>query len=134
MSEMQGGELEGRIRIVEDGGPGREWLKSVALYQKVILVCILFYLIAIFGSFFIPAVYRPLIGLGVLVVGVVAAVFVFMLALRLFGTALGIVLGILTLVPCVALIALLIVNGKATATLRANGVKVGLMGAEHSKI
>src|SRR5260221_11674597 len=41
-------------------------------------------------------------------------VFVFMLAIKLYNTALGIVLGLLTLVPLINLIVLLVMNGKAT--------------------
>ena len=37
-------------------------------------------------------------------------------------------------IPCVGLLALLAVNGKATTVLRSNGIKVGLLGADLSKI
>ena len=67
-------------------------------------------------------------------VSVTAAVFVFMLALALYNTGAGVVLGILTLVPLVGLIVLLIINGKATNTLRHHGIHVGLMGARASEI
>jgi hypothetical protein len=39
-------------------------------------------------------------------------------------------LGILTLLPCIGLITLLVVNAKATAILKAGGLKVGLLGAK----
>ena len=35
--------------------------------------------------------------------------------MKVYSTGLGIVLGLLTLIPCVGLIVLLIVNGKATS-------------------
>lgn len=47
---------------------------------------------------------------------------------------LGIVLGILTLIPCIGLIVLLVINGKATGVLRENGIGVGLLGANLSKL
>lgn len=112
----------------------REDLRSVAKSQKGIVVCILIYLVAIFGQFAIPSEVRPLVGLGILLVGLTGAVFVFMLAIKVYGTGLGIVLGILSLVPCVGLIVLLVVNGKATSILRQNGIKVGLLGANVSSI
>lgn len=59
---------------------------------------------------------------------------VFLLAVKLYGTALGIVLGILSLIPLIGLLVLLGVNGKATSVLRANGVKVGLLGARLSEV
>ncbi len=112
----------------------REDLRSVARFQKGILVCILIYLIAVIGQFALPPEIRPLVGLGVLVVGLVGAVFVFLLAIKVYGTALGIVLGILSLVPLIGLIVLLIVNGKATGVLKQNGINVGLLGADLSAI
>lgn len=112
----------------------REDLRSVAKSQKGILVCILIYLVAVGCQFALPPEVRPLVGLGVLLVGLVGAVFVFMLAIKVYGTGLGVVLGILSLVPCIGLIVLLVVNGKATGVLQQNGVKVGLLGANMSQI
>lgn len=76
----------------------------------------------------------PLIGIGVLVVGLAGTVFVFLLAIKVYSTGVGVLLGILTLVPCIGLIVLLIVNGKATGILKQNGIKVGLLGANLSQI
>ena len=73
-------------------------------------------------------------GLAVLAAAITGAVFVFMLALAVYNNATGIVLGLLTLIPLIGLIVLLIVNGKATAILRAHGIRVGLMGAKTSQI
>lgn len=112
----------------------REDLRSVAKSQKGILVCILIYLVAVFGQFALPPGIRSLVGFAVLIVGLAGAVFVFMLAIKVYGTALGIVLGILSLVPLVGLLILLVVNGKATGILKQNGIKVGLLGANTSTI
>jgi hypothetical protein len=67
-----------------------------------------------------------------------------MLAIGIYNTALGIVLGILTLVPLVlgiltlvplvGLLVLLAVNNKATTILRSHGLKVGLLGADPKQI
>jgi hypothetical protein len=112
----------------------RDDLRSVAKYQKGILICILIYLLAVLAQFGIPAELRLVLALGVLVVGIVGTIFVFLLAMKVYSTVVGVLLGILTLVPCVGLIVLLVVNGKATAILRQNGIKVGLLGANLSKI
>ena len=72
--------------------------------------------------------------MAVAVIGLIGLVLVFLLATKVYGTALGVLLGILTLVPCVGLIVLLIVNGKATSVLRQNGHRVGLLGADLSKL
>jgi hypothetical protein len=112
----------------------REDLRSVAKCQKGILVCILIYIIAVIFQFALPEELRLILVLGVAVVGITATVFVFMLAIRVYGTGAGVLLGILTLIPIVGLIVLLIINGKATAILKANGIKVGLLGADLSQI
>ena len=112
----------------------REDLRTVAQYQKGIIVCILIYLIALVGQFAIPAQLRLMIALGVLALGLAGTVFVFLLAIKVYSTGVGVLLGILTLVPCIGLIVLLVVNGKATGILKQNGIKVGLLGANLSKL
>ena len=112
----------------------REDLRSVAKFQKGILVCILIYFVVVIGQFALPVQIRPFVGLGVLAVGIAGAVFVFLLSIKIYGTGLGIVLGILSLVPLVGLVVLLIVNGKATGVLKQNGIKVGLLGANLSQV
>lgn len=108
----------------------REDLRKVATYQKGILVCILIYLVCVFGQFLLPVGIRPILMLIVLINVLIGAVFVFLLAIKTYGTGLGVVFGILTIVPLIGLIALLIVNGKATKILKQNGVEVGLLGAK----
>ena len=111
----------------------REDLRSVAVYQKGILVCILVYLIVIIGQFFVPAVLMIVLGLAGLGAGLTGLVFVFLLSTKVYGAGVGILLAILTLVPLLGLIVLLSINGKATATLRQNGHRVGLLGADLSE-
>lgn len=120
-------------------GPGvpttnRNDLRTIATYQKGVLVCILIYIIAIVAQIFVPAEARWFFGVGVLVLGLVGTVFVFLLATQAYGTGVGILLGILTLVPCIGLIVLLVVNGKATSILKQNGIRVGLLGANTADI
>ena len=107
----------------------RDDLRLVASRQKAIILCILIYLVALAAQFLLPHELRPMLGIGVLAVGVVAAVFTFMLAIKLYGTGVGVLLGVLTLIPLVGLVVLLIVNGKATGILKENGIAVGLLGA-----
>ena len=112
----------------------REDLRSVAKYQKGVLICILVQLVSIVAQFLVPPQVQGVLGIGVLVVGLVGAVFVFLLSMKTYGTGLGILLGILALAPCIGLIVLLIVNGKATKVLKQNGIQVGLLGANTSAI
>jgi hypothetical protein len=121
-------------RVVGVKSGNREDLRSVAKCQKGILVCILIQLISLVGQFAIPPEVRPILGLCILVVGFVGTVFIFLLATKVYSTAVGVLLGVLTFIPCVGLIVLLVVNGKATGILQQNGIKVGLMGANLSQI
>jgi len=121
-------------RVVGIVSGSREDLLKVAKYQKGILVCILVYILAVAGQFALPPQIRPLVGLGVLVVGLIAAVFTILLAMKTHGTGLGIILGVLCLVPILGLLILLLVNQKATTVLQLNGIKVGLLGANLSSL
>ena len=74
----------------------------------------------------------PLNQLLAVVIGIVQAWFMFRLtqAVRL-STAVYVVAA---LIPIVGLVALLVVNGKATKVLRRNGVRVGLLGAKSADV
>ncbi len=111
----------------------REDLRSVAQYQKGIIFCILYYLIAVIGLA-VPTPLRPIILLSLLVAVLVGTVFVFKLAIKIYSTRVGVLLGILTLIPCIGIIVLLVVNGKATGILKQNGIEVGLLGADLSQL
>jgi hypothetical protein len=108
-------------------------LRNAALQQRALNLCILAYIIVGILSFagILPPLLVGLLALGIIVTG---AVFTFMLALSVYGTAAGIILGLLTLIPLLGLIPLLIVNGKATSLLRANGYTVGLLGANPNQV
>jgi hypothetical protein len=109
-------------------------LRAIAIRQKVIIFCILGYLIAVVAQFVIPQDLRIVIAIPALIIALTATVFVFLLAVEVHGTGLGILFGILTLIPCVGLIILVIVNAQATSVLKQNRVRVGLMGANMSDI
>ena len=111
----------------------REDLKSVAMYQKGILVCILVYLLMVVGQFLIPENLRIFLGLGFIALAIASTVFIFLLAIKVYNVGLGILLGLLAMIPCIGLIVLLTVNGKATKILQQNGFRVGLLGADLSK-
>jgi hypothetical protein len=107
----------------------QEDVRAVAVYQKGILVCILIQLVAIAGQFALPADLRLVAAVPALCAGLAGTVFVFLLSTKIYSTGIGVLLGILTFLPCIGLIVLLVVNGKATKILQQNGHKVGLLGA-----
>ena len=104
-------------------------MRYVATRQKGVIFCILAQIVLVVLQFVFPPDLRLFVGLASMAASVAGTVFVFMLALRLYSTATGVVLGVLTLIPCVGLIVLLVVNSRATAFLQRHGVKVGLLGA-----
>ena len=104
---------------------------AVASYQRGIIVCILIYCILVAVQFGIPPEFRALLAFVLLPLGLAGTVFVFLLSTKVYGTGVGVLLGILTLIPCIGLIVLLTINGKATAILRQNDIRVGLMGRRY---
>lgn len=112
----------------------REDVYSVAIYQKVILICILIYLIALIGQFVLPEGLFLMLAIAAGVGVIVGTLFVFLLAAKVYHPAIGILLGLLTLVPVVGLIVLLRINAKAIKILKDNGVHVGLIGARMSDL
>jgi len=101
--------------------PSQEhWAKQdlieVAKRQKNILWMILISLVAMF----IPG--------ATIVTGIILIYFIYKLAGAVRSSAAWVYI-ILAFIPLVGLIALLHINGRATKTLQANGIKVGLMGA-----
>lgn len=110
-------------------------LKSVAKYQKIILVCVLIYFVAVIGQFALPVQIRPVLAIGVAAVALMSgAVCVFLLAMKTHGTVQGILLGMLCLVPLLGVFILFLVNQKATGILKQNGISVGFLGADLSQL
>ncbi len=91
-------------------------------------------MVAIVLRFVLQSQMQPVLGIAILGAGVLAAVSVFMLAIKLYGKGVGIPLGTLALIPLIGLIVLLIVNGRATGVLKKNGIKVGLLGVNLSRV
>lgn len=112
----------------------REDLRKVATFQKGVLVCILLQIFMIIGQALAPQGIREILAIASLLTSLAGSVFVFLLAIRIYGVGLGILFGVLCLIPCIGLISLLVVNGKATSVLRQNGIKVGLLGANLSSV
>jgi hypothetical protein len=124
---------EAEIRVVGVKSGRREDLKSVAQAQKILLICILIQIVAAIARFLVPQNVLIFVLGAMVLASLVATVFVFILAMRVYSTGIGILLSILTLVPCLGLIILLVVNQKATTILTQNGYKVGLLGADMSR-
>ena len=129
-------ELRKRGKSRSGGGDNKapEDLRAIAKFQKGILLCILTEMLMFGLSAAVGQKFGPLFAIGFLAASIAATVFVFLLAMKIYSTGMGVFLGILTLVPCLGLIVLLIVNGNATGVLKKHGIKVGLLGAKLSDI
>ena len=78
----------------------------------------------------------PALSIVDLVLGLGVLVFMIISVTRL-AKALGlspVLYAILMFIPCVSLLVLLSINGKATANLKQAGIKVGLLGADINSI
>ena len=116
---------------------GRQKLLLIARLQKgvlvFLLVCVIDYvgltaLAFASGPWTAESMERVSSVVGILsMIGVVP---LFVLCLEVHGPLAGILLGLLSLVPLVNLIVLLATSVRATHILRANGVRVGLFGAD----
>lgn len=106
-------------------------LKLIARKQKLLIWSVLAGLLIelpLLGLF----AYEPIIGFPI---GVLYLAFRLTVAMQLGLAAFqekifGVFLAILTLFPCLGLLVLLAINGKATHVLTLHGVKVGFMGAD----
>lgn len=118
----------------------REDLRSVAIYQKGVLIYLLINLVYIminmcFGmGLFYMSDRVQLILLSIYVpVTLAGLVCICLLATKVYHPVLGILWGLLTVIPCIGLFILLVVNNKATTVLQQNGYQVGLLGAKLSQ-
>ncbi len=118
-------------------GLDREKLRRVAKYQQWVIYSILANIginIASMAARGQDLVVALAIGAVALVILVLIIASIGLLANELMGIGLAIVCGFLMIVPCISLITLLVVNGKATSFLQQHGVKVGFMGANPNSI
>ena len=120
-------------------GVDREKLRRVAKYQQWVIYALLANIGAnIAGMAAGQGQADLVIRMGILAVALAIAVFamvaIFLLANELYNAGIGVLCAILMIVPCISLITLLVVNGKATGYLQQNGVKVGFMGVNPSII
>ena len=120
--------------MAENSKMNRADLRNVATYQRIILVCILAYIILVILNFALPTTLQLVIGIVAIGLSLTATICVFLLATKVYSTGLGVLLAILTLIPIIGLIVLLIINGKATSVLRAHDIPVGFLGADLSKL
>ena len=124
----------------EDDRPGgersAEELKRIVRYQRWLTAVVLAQLTLWLGFIALMVLGRgdvvdamefPVVLTFIL--GAVGGIFVFLLSWELRGAFAAVVFGLATVIPCMGLIILTLVNGYAVTELKKHGVKVGLFGA-----
>jgi hypothetical protein len=111
----------------------REDLKTLAIAQKSVIACIVVYFAAIAAQFVVPPQYLLFLAFGFLLLGLTAMISVIILAIKVYSPITGVIFGIGTIIPCIGLIILLVINTKATKILQQNGHRVGFFGADLSE-
>jgi predicted RNA-binding Zn-ribbon protein involved in translation (DUF1610 family) len=149
---LDAGAGPGRVKPKSGKQKKKAELKSMALYQKGVIVCMAAWVVCIFGFGVLGAVIgakaqpgqpvadlikaSPMFTLLTYVsFGLVAAsgVFGFLLSLKVSNIAVAILVGLSCLLcGCLGVIPLAIVNARATNRLRDAGVNVGFFGADMS--
>lgn len=118
----------------------KERLRAIAKAQRSVNLATLAYLCIVAAT-----IALAVLGIGspevfiatriaVLVVMVIGAVTVYRLASLLRGKVVAVLYVVGLLFPCLGLVLLLTLSQKATSTLQAAGVRVGLLGADPSSI
>jgi pheromone shutdown protein TraB len=111
----------------------REKLRRVARYQQWVLYALLSQILIYASIVFLQGAGFPgmaqLMAIVFLPVGLFSMAAVFLLAKQLLHVVIAVICTLLMVVPCISLLVLLVVNGRATKFLQQHGVKVGFMGA-----
>jgi uncharacterized membrane protein len=127
----QSPQFVGQATAVDPGD--REKLRRVARRQQLVLYALLAQIIVYISMFGAQGANASgaaaILGLLFLAIAIFSMVAVFLLAKELLNIVIAVICTVLMLIPCISLLTLLIVNGRATKLLQKHGVKVGLMGA-----
>ncbi|MGP0069885.1 MAG: hypothetical protein ACLQGP_40570 [Isosphaeraceae bacterium] len=129
-------------KLKKKGKGSKAKLASIAFSQRYLIICIFLQIALYIGLVATnrgnnapsgPSIVSLCLALGMVVSGLAGTVFAFKLAMQIHSTGVGILLGILTLIPCLGLFVLLAINGSATRMLRDKGYHVGFLGADLSE-
>ena len=114
-----------------------EQLKKIATYQRGVIYCLLLQIFFMFVFFGIRSVEHAILIqlLFSIMLAVVTVTCACLLGVQVYGTGLGIAMGLATMVPCFGIFILLVLNVTATNVLNKNGIHVGFLGvSDLSKI
>ena len=103
-------------------------LYLIAQYQKAVIYSILAIICVGISFAAMPKEFEIPRYILYALAAITAAVFVCLLSIRIFGTALAIICALLTLVPVLGFLVLVVINSMATNTLNSHDVRVGFLG------
>jgi len=126
---------------LKKAGLGGKEVKSIASAQRNLVISIMLWFLGAVGAQgvqrTVAADHDPAFGLVFLILCVTVlaghaaiAIYIFLLARRLYNTGIGILLAFLAIVPCVNLLIAFMVNQRVNGYLQDNGYEVGLFGAK----
>ena len=114
-------------------------LRRIAKYQRAVCVCILL----MFGTFGCSVLFNPEAfsttydlhwsSLLYYLINLISLVFTYLLVRNVYNPTVAALLAIFMLVPCINIFILLAASQKATKVLKAENIKVGLLGANMSQ-
>ncbi|PQO46383.1 hypothetical protein [Blastopirellula marina] len=135
--------------------PRHEQLFSIAMYQRLTIVAFVVLMSQFALGYVATALQRRVVPFGVqptpeeqaaidainqghtvlhLALSIFAGVIVFILAKKLYGLTGAIWAGVLQAVPCISLVAMVVVYLKATEYLNARGIEVGNFGVSQESL
>lgn len=115
-----------------------EGLRRLVRYQRWLVAIVLAQLALWVGYIALSVLGRGIDSAGALnfptvltfILGGAGGVYVFLLCWELRGPFVAVVFGLATVVPCLGLLTIVLVNGYATAELKKHNIPVGLFGAD----
>ncbi len=114
--------------------PSRARLRAIADVQNAVLFFAPFEVLFAVILLVVPSGPKVYLTILMLIVHLNALVYLFRLACAVYGTGLGILLGILAINPVPGCLAFVLVSYRASSVLRGNGIKGGTLGADVSGI
>ena len=131
LNPYQSPQYVGQATIADPGD--REKLRRVARRQQWVLYAllaqvVLYFLLCVF-TYTDQKGPIVVLSLAFWALAIVSMVAIFLLAKEVVHIVIAVICTIFMLMPCISLMILLVVNGRATKLLQQHGVKVGLMGA-----
>lgn len=129
-----------RVRGLPEGST-REDLRLIALYQRIILICIGLLFVLYIGAYLVLSKTTPdtflivvfAVGVPITLVVLTSVVTTFLLSVKVYHPVVGVLLSIFVMLGCFGLLVLFLINQRATAILNKNGITVGFFGASQSQ-